>query len=232
MCIGALVAERIHGVWRVEAIGAPHIGERSEPELIISFVEKIAAHRPQLVTFNGTSFDLPVLRYRAMMHRISAPGLDCRPYFRRYAEDCVDLCDVLSSFDSRSKMSLNDLSRTLGFPGKPGAMDGSQVEKYVHNGRIAEVAAYCEIDVVNTYRIWLVYELFRGTLSHQQYHRSELDLEEFICARLASKPHWSHLARDTSGLKPVVLDQETAARTGEQMAEIARLLRDAEIHNE
>jgi len=51
---------------------------------------------PQLVTFNGSSFDLPVLRYRAMMHKVSAPGLLERPYFHRYAEDAVDLCDVLS----------------------------------------------------------------------------------------------------------------------------------------
>jgi 3'-5' exonuclease len=48
---------------------------------------------PQLVTFNGNSFDLPVLRYRAMVHGVSAPGLSVRPYFHRYTEDAVDLCD-------------------------------------------------------------------------------------------------------------------------------------------
>ena len=103
VCIGAVVATRQDGVWQVEAIGAPHIGERSETDLIRSFVEKVGSHRPQLVTFNGNSFDLPVLRYRAMMHRIDAPGLECRPYFKRYTDDCLDLCDALSSFDARSK---------------------------------------------------------------------------------------------------------------------------------
>jgi len=43
---------------------------------------------------NGNSFDLPVLRYRAMVHGVSAPGLSARPYFYRYSEDAVDLCDV------------------------------------------------------------------------------------------------------------------------------------------
>jgi predicted PolB exonuclease-like 3'-5' exonuclease len=52
----------------VDALGAPHVGERSEKALISSFVDRIAQLTPQLVTFNGTSFDLPVLRYRAMVH--------------------------------------------------------------------------------------------------------------------------------------------------------------------
>jgi predicted PolB exonuclease-like 3'-5' exonuclease len=52
------------------ALGAPHIGERSEPELISAFVEKIGQLRPQLD--NGHIFDLPVLRYRAMVNRIAA----------------------------------------------------------------------------------------------------------------------------------------------------------------
>ena len=74
-CIGALIASRQPEGWRVEALGAPHIGERCEAKLISDFVEKIGQLRPQLVTFNGHSFDLPVLRYRAMVNRLSAVGL-------------------------------------------------------------------------------------------------------------------------------------------------------------
>ena len=32
--------------------------------------------------------------------------------------------------------------------------------------------AYCESDVLNTYRVWLRYELFRGRLSEAQSERS------------------------------------------------------------
>ena len=63
-CIGALIAYRKDGHWEVDALGAPHVWERSEKELITSFVDKIEELTPQLVTFNGNSFDLPVLRYR------------------------------------------------------------------------------------------------------------------------------------------------------------------------
>jgi 3'-5' exonuclease len=189
VCIGALVAQRPEDHWVVRAIGAPYIGERSEKEILTAFVNKIAELTPQLVTFNGASFDLPVLRYRAMVCGVAAPGLSARPYFNRYSEDAVDLCDVLSSFNWQNKASLDELCRVMGLPGKPDDIDGSEVEEYCRDGRIAEVAAYCETDVVNTYRIWLRYELFRGRLTEAGMGASEENLLAFIDAHRAAKPN-------------------------------------------
>src|SRR4030095_6002592 len=131
------------------------MSELGMSRLIQAFVDKIAELTPQLVTFNGNSFDLPVLRYRAMTHCIAAPGLSARPYFNRYTDDAIDLCDVLSSFALQGKATLNELSRVMGLPGKPDGMHGGQVAQYCLDGRIKEVADYCETDVVNTYRVWL-----------------------------------------------------------------------------
>lgn len=182
-CIGALVATRTDEGWTVKALGAPHIGDRTEPELIQAFVDKIEEVAPRLVTFNGTGFDLPVLRYRAMHHAISAPGLRKRNYFNRYSDDAVDVCDVLSSFGSSAKVKLDELAKAFGLPGKPDGMEGSQVDAYVREGRINEVAEYCESDVINTYRIWLRYEVFRGMLSPEALEHSERNLSEFILRR-------------------------------------------------
>jgi predicted PolB exonuclease-like 3'-5' exonuclease len=70
--IGALITSRQAEGWRIDALGAPHVGERTEAELISAFVDRVGQLRPQLVTFNGHRFDLPVLRYRAMVNRVSA----------------------------------------------------------------------------------------------------------------------------------------------------------------
>jgi 3'-5' exonuclease len=190
-CIGALVAHRKDDHWAVDALGAPHVGERTEKQLISAFVNKIAELSPQLVTFNGNSFDLPVLRYRAMINEVSAPGLSSRPYFNRYTEDALDLCDVLSSFAPHTKASLNELSRIMGMPGKPENIDGSEVERFFLEGKIKEIAEYCETDIINTYRVWLRYELFRGQLSEKGYETSEKNLSKFIEARAYKKQHLS-----------------------------------------
>jgi predicted PolB exonuclease-like 3'-5' exonuclease len=193
VCIGALVAHEERDHWTVDAIGTPHVGERTEEQLISSFVDKIADLNPELVTFNGNTFDLPVLRYRAMIHAVSAPGLKVRPYFNRYTEDAIDLCDVLSSFAPHTKASLNELCRIMGLPGKPDSIDGAEVERYFLEGKIREIADYCETDVVNTYRVWLRYELFRGKLSDIVFQASETNLSEFIKARSNTKPHLAAL---------------------------------------
>ena len=188
-CIGALIAHRNNDHWVVDALGAPHVGERTEKELIASFVDRIEELSPQLVTFNGNSFDLPVLRYRAMTHSIAALGLSSRPYFNRYTDDAVDLCDVLSSFSSQSKATLHELCRVMGLPGKPDTIDGSDVHKYFREGKIQEIADYCETDIVNTYRLWLRHELFRGRLSDAGFQASEVNLAQFIKTRSNVKPH-------------------------------------------
>jgi predicted PolB exonuclease-like 3'-5' exonuclease len=193
ICIGALVDHREDGHWTVAALGAPDVGERSEKTLISAFVERIAELSPQLVTFNGSSFDLPVLRYRAMVHGVAAPGLSSRPYFNRYTEDAVDLCDVLSSYNSQGKVTLHELCRAMSLPGKPDGINGADVERYYREGRIREIAEYCESDVVNTYRVWLRHELFRGRLSASDFAASEANLVDFIKARGNTKPHLADL---------------------------------------
>jgi len=193
ICIGALVARREESRWAVDALGAPHVGDRPEKALISAFVERIAELSPQLVTFNGSSFDLPVLRYRAMVHGVAAPGLALRPYFNRYTEDAIDLCDVLSSFSSQGKATLHELCRVMGLPGKPEGISGAEVEKYYSDGHIREIAEYCEGDVLNTYRVWLRHELFRGRLSDAEFRASEVCLVDFIKARGNTKPHLADL---------------------------------------
>jgi len=73
-----------------------------------------------------------------------------RPYFNRYTDDALDLCDALSSFNSQGRATLHELCRVMGLLGKPDSIDGSEVANYHREGRIQEIADYCETDIVNT----------------------------------------------------------------------------------
>jgi predicted PolB exonuclease-like 3'-5' exonuclease len=106
-----------------------------------------------------------------------------RVYFHRYTEDAVDLCDALSSFSLGGKATLHEISRVMGLPGKPKGIDGAEVERYFHEGKVKEIADYCEGDVVNTYQVWLRYELFRGTLSQDAFEGSQRNLANFVTLR-------------------------------------------------
>jgi predicted PolB exonuclease-like 3'-5' exonuclease len=196
VCIGSLQAERDGaGTWQPRSLDTPHVGEQDERALIQGFVARLAPVAPLLVTFNGHTFDLPVLRYRAMMHSVGAPGLAARPYFDRSRGDMLDLCDLLSGGERHARASLDELSRVLGFDGKPDHMDGKAVEGLFAAGRHGEIAAYCRSDVVNTYRCWLRYELFCGRLGERTLAASEAALAGFLQAR-------SMTAQDSTRLGP------------------------------
>jgi predicted PolB exonuclease-like 3'-5' exonuclease len=59
--------------------------------------------------------------------------------------------------------------------------------RHFREGRIEEIADYCETDVINTYRVWLRYELFRGRLTDPEYEASEQNLIDFSKARAISR---------------------------------------------
>jgi 3'-5' exonuclease len=86
---------------------------------------------------------------------------------------------VLASFTFGGKATLHELCRVMGLPGKPNDIDGSEVDKYFREGRIREIAAYYESDVVNTFRLWLRYELFCGRLTDAGFAASEEKLDQF-----------------------------------------------------
>ncbi len=179
VCIASLAARRgDDGIWRPTSLDSQCQPERDERALIEDFVARLS-DAPRLVTFNGHTFDLPVLRYRAMLHAVAAPGLAARLYFDRAGSDTIDLCDLLSGQERHARASLDELARLLDLPGKPHGIDGQAIEGLFAEGKHAEIAAYCESDVVNTYRCWLRYELFCGRLDAPRFTASEKALADF-----------------------------------------------------
>ncbi|OGT33700.1 MAG: 3'-5' exonuclease [Gammaproteobacteria bacterium RBG_16_51_14] len=176
------------------------LGERDagESELIQRFFEGIERYTPVLVSWNGGGFDLPVLHYRALLYGVAAPrywdnGDDDQSfrwnnYLSRYHHRHTDLMDVLSGYTPVARAPLDEVASMLGFPGKMG-MSGSQVwDRYLAGG-IDAIRNYCETDVLNTYLIYLRYELIRGRSTRQAYDAECNAVREML--QREGKPHWT-----------------------------------------
>ena len=94
--------------------------------------------------------------------------------------------DVLSGYQSRGRASLGNLAALHDLPGKLG-MTGEEVWAHFRSGDIAAIRDYCETDVVNTYLIYLRFELIRGRLSPAEYERELGSTREYLAAQ--TKPH-------------------------------------------
>ncbi len=174
----------------------------SEAELIKKFFDGIERYKPILVSWNGSGFDLPVLHYRALVHSITARRYwDCgyfdretkwNNYLKRYEFQHTDVMDVLALYSGRNNAPLHEIATLLGLPGKLG-MDGSMVYDAWRTGKLPEIRAYCETDVMNTYLIYLRFQLMRGYLSAEEHAAEVAQVRSFLAASAAT--HWAEFAK-------------------------------------
>lgn len=168
--------------------------DATEQELVQGFFQHLSRALPRLVTYNGRTFDLPVLKYRAMKHGIAAPWLyqsgdKWNSYTNRYSADWhCDLIEILSDYGASARCKMNEVCAILGFPGKFG-VDGSKVTDMYDAGDIKAIRNYCETDVINTYLLYLRHAFHTGTLSKEGYNKSIEDVVSFILNQKEEKPH-------------------------------------------
>lgn len=152
--------------------------EADEGELITRFFDGIERYTPTLVSWNGGGFDLPVLHYRGLLHGVAAPrywetgdddtSFRYNNYLARFHWRHVDLMDVLAGYQMRANAPLDEVATLLGFPGKMG-MSGAKVWDAYQAGDLAGIRNYCETDVLNTFLVYLRFELMRGRLTETAY---------------------------------------------------------------
>lgn len=182
-----------HG-FRVRSLGSL---EDDEARLVADFFRVIQRYTPQLVSWNGSGFDLPVLHYRALVHGVQAPrywdqGEEDREfrwnhYLGRYHTRHLDMMDFLALYNSRAYAPLDEIARLCGFPGKQG-VDGAQVWPLYQQGRLQEIRDYCETDVVNTYLVYCRFQFLRGQMSLDAYE-TEMALVRSSLGALEGQ-HW------------------------------------------
>lgn len=171
---------------RVDSFGT---SESTEAEVIQQFFKTVQHYTPKLVSWNGSRFDLPVLHYRALKHGIQAQSYwnihgnyRYDNYLNRFHERHTDLMDVLAGYQVGAFASLDVIATMLGLPGKIG-MSGDKVwDVYLTDGGIQKIRDYCETDVLNTYLIFLRFELIRGHFTEAEYAEECQRLHDMLAA--------------------------------------------------
>jgi predicted PolB exonuclease-like 3'-5' exonuclease len=169
----------------------------SERDIVQRFFDGIEKYTPQLISWNGASFDLPVLHYRALIHGIAGGSywdlgdnnrdFKFNNYISRFHTRHLDLMDVLAGYQNRAWAPLDEIAQLCGLPGKLG-MDGSQVYAAWKRGEIEAIRNYCETDVANTYLLFQRFQLIRGTLDSGAYHREMKLFRDWLATQGAA--HW------------------------------------------
>jgi len=178
VAISAVIADEFGHFVKVGDFGKE--SEREE-DIIRDFFHYIETQNPKLVSFNGRGFDMPMLLIRAMKYNMTLhayfdqnnPQLNkskWENYRQRYAEHFhTDLLDSLGSFGAVRNLKLDTLCTMAGIPGKYD-VSGDQVLELFYQGEIEKIREYCQSDVLNTYWLYLKYELLKGTLTIEDYY--------------------------------------------------------------
>jgi predicted PolB exonuclease-like 3'-5' exonuclease len=156
------------------------IDGKDEKELIENFLNFINSKNPKLVSFNGRVFDMPMLLVRAMKYSLSVPAyfeVENRAlnkskwdnYRYRYSDRFhVDLMDHIGEFGAVRGLKLDLLCSMMGIPGKYD-VSGEQVLELYYKDELQKINEYCQSDVLNTYWLYLKYELLKGNINQDDY---------------------------------------------------------------
>jgi hypothetical protein len=196
-------AMRSRDGFKVWSVGAP---EAPEAELVQRFFDGIERFTPDLLSWNGKGFDLPVLHHRALFNGVRAPRywemgegdreFKFNNYLNKYHWRHTDLMDALAGFEPRARAPLDEVAQLCGLPGKLG-IGGAGVWDAVKRGELAAVRDYCECDALNTFLIGLRFDLMRGALDP-----AELAAEEGVLREALARDGRPHLAEFLAAWKP------------------------------
>ena len=206
VCVCVSLLDPASGKVEIRSLGGEPFDERSHVEGFFRLFDD-APDTIRIVSWNGGGFDLPVLRYRAMMLGVAAPAFyrddeERRPnnYQNRYHDLHVDLMDVLSGYGASSRVGLGTIGPVLSLPGK--TFLDRPVYDHILDGEGVRVTEYCKLDTVQTLLVFLTWAFHCGRLSREDLRRhvdslrAEIDRLTYpawrdVAAMLEGWPAWA-----------------------------------------
>lgn len=157
-----------------------------EAPLINNVMAWLASH-PTVVGWNTGSFDLPVVRYRAMAHALDAGALyrgdkQWERYDYRYGDLHIDLMDRLAGFGASTPLKLAEAAALCQLPVKAIA-DGGQVVDLVDRDDWGTLEAYVANDAATALAIYLRWQLTTARIRPSHYRRGVIALTDQLRSR-------------------------------------------------
>ena len=192
--------ERDGEVYSVVSVASGGSLDAGEADILRGLFTYLNKERPRLASFNGRGFDLPVIKYRSMMHKIPAPwlyrtGSKWSNYGNRYSLDWhTDLLEAFSDFGTSARIKISEVASLFKIPCKLDG-DGSSVYQMYKDGKIEQIRNYCEQDALCTFVLYLFWALHQSRISELSFNKSIENLENYI-----AKQNKLHLTDFASGL--------------------------------
>ena len=174
----------------------------SERRIIEDFFKILNKYKPQLVGYNSSGSDIPILAQRMIKHGLEGGFFTKRPnrpwegadFFARGSDWNVDLMRCASAQGRGASMpSLHEISVVSGIPGKMEGVYGGLVAPMWLEGRLDEIVAYNECDALTTYLLWLRMAHSVGHFDSSQYVEEQTLLRDLV-EKESAKPEREHLS--------------------------------------
>jgi predicted PolB exonuclease-like 3'-5' exonuclease len=179
VCVSFVIADIINDggseTYQLKEIRTGGSESSTEEEMVRGFFAHLGKQKARLVSFNGKTFDFPVLKYRALKYGIPVSwfyqdGDKWNNYGSKYSLDWhCDLIDALSDFGSSARIKLKEVCSILNIPCKYD-IDGGSVAQLYDQGEITHIRNYCEIDALVTYIVYLRYAMLTGKTTKNGYN--------------------------------------------------------------
>jgi predicted PolB exonuclease-like 3'-5' exonuclease len=155
-----------------------------EREILRAFGDAQRSDRATIVSWNGRTFDLPVINLRSLHHKLRMDWYYQTDGVRyRYSEEGhCDLMDVFSDYGAARAMKLGDVARTMGLPGKHGEVAGHNVALTVASGNnealVKSVNDYCLSDTIQTALLYVRSRFHKGITNAREYNSAVLSFSD------------------------------------------------------
>ncbi|MBQ7187933.1 MAG: hypothetical protein IJR99_00805 [Kiritimatiellae bacterium] len=158
----------------------PDDSSQDEPYILRRFLnDGVAKHAPQLVGYNSRNADIRILTQRALVNGLPQPELCRRLALKPWESTDIDLMEFVAGFGKSYSVSLNDIARLSGIPGKLD-MTGYDVCAAWYRGDRKKIVEYNCFDALTTYLVWVRLCLFCGKFSRTDYDEEQRRVRQLI----------------------------------------------------